>query len=114
MIMRKMINDKSLFLVFFVVGGNLFGGRSETETLEQVNETHQQTSKAEAILAYYARIIHHIEEKEFKAKKLKEIITELDFIFNTKINLSNQELVDRLIQLAMEYHQAQNSLRVNV
>jgi D-alanine-D-alanine ligase len=28
--------------------------------------------------------------------------------------LPNEELVDRLIQLAMEYHQAQNSLRVNV
>lgn len=40
-------------------------------TLEQVNKTHIQTTHAEKILAFYADLIHHIEQKEFSSTKLK-------------------------------------------
>lgn len=39
----------------------------------QVNETHQQTAQAEKILAYYAKLIQHIEEETFSTEKLKNL-----------------------------------------
>ena len=42
-------------------------------TLEKVNKTHIQTTHAEKILAFYADLIHHIEQKDFDAKKLKDL-----------------------------------------
>ena len=41
------------------------------KTLKQVGDTHQQTSHAEKILAYYARMIGHIEAETFESSKLK-------------------------------------------
>ena len=46
------------------------------KTLDQVNETHNRTSKAEKILAHYARIIQHIETKSFQCEKLKSLRAE--------------------------------------
>lgn len=43
------------------------------KTLEQVNHTHNQTTHAEKILAFYAKLIQHIEGKEFETPKLKKL-----------------------------------------
>ena len=42
-------------------------------TLERVNKTHIQTTHAEKILAFYADLIHHIENKEFSSEKLVQL-----------------------------------------
>lgn len=42
-------------------------------TLNQVNETHLQTTHAEKTLAYYAKLIAHIENHEFQSDLLKTL-----------------------------------------
>lgn len=42
-------------------------------TLDQVNHTHNRTAKAGDILSFYARLIEHIEEGEFRAPKLAKL-----------------------------------------
>lgn len=41
-------------------------------TLQQVNETHQQTTLADKALSHYAKLIRQIEQKEFQAALLQE------------------------------------------
>ncbi len=43
------------------------------KTHEKVSETHQRTSKAEKTLAYYSRMIGHIESGHFESQKLREL-----------------------------------------
>ena len=42
-------------------------------TLDDVNKTHIQTTHAEKILAFYADLIHHIEQQGFKSEKLETL-----------------------------------------
>ena len=42
-------------------------------TLKQVNQTHLQTTHAEKTLAYYAKLIAHIEGQTFQHQKLKQL-----------------------------------------
>ncbi len=42
-------------------------------TLDQVNLAHLQTTHAEKTLAFYARLIAHIEKEEFTSKKLQDL-----------------------------------------
>ncbi|MDF1863542.1 MAG: hypothetical protein P1U70_01840 [Saprospiraceae bacterium] len=43
------------------------------KTFEQVNQTHTQTTHAEKILSFYARLINHIETQDFESKKLADL-----------------------------------------
>lgn len=54
-----------LALLFFLPAGFML-----KKTLEQVNVTHLQTTHAEKTLAFYSRLIAHIEQEEFTSKKL--------------------------------------------
>ena len=55
-------------ILFFLPAGYIL-----KKTLNQVNETHEQTAKAEKILAHYAKLIGHIENQNFTSKKLKDL-----------------------------------------
>lgn len=43
------------------------------KTFEEVNRTHNQTTYAEKILSFYARLIAHIENREFQTQKLSDL-----------------------------------------
>ena len=47
-------------------------------TLDQVNQTHVQTTNAGKTLAYYAYLIQHLEDKHFQADKLQSLSSALD------------------------------------
>ncbi len=47
-------------------------------TLDQVNQTHVQTTNAGKTLAYYAYLIEHLEEKHFQSDKLQSLSSALD------------------------------------
>ena len=55
-----------LALLFFLPAGFIL-----KKTLDQVNLTHLQTTHAEKTLAFYSRLIAHIEQEEFTSKKLQ-------------------------------------------
>ena len=74
------------------------------QTLEQVNKTHLQTTHAEKTLAYYAKLIRHIEESSFSSAKL----TYLQAGFTQE-----QELASKQIK-KLSYIIAQLNLRYNV
>ncbi|HFC00283.1 MAG TPA: hypothetical protein ENJ53_05715 [Phaeodactylibacter sp.] len=57
-----------LAILFFVPAGIIL-----KKTLDDVNETHVRTTKAEKILAHYARLIEHIEKQKMTSKKLTEL-----------------------------------------
>jgi DNA mismatch repair ATPase MutS len=73
------------------------------KTLEQVGDTHQQTSKAEKILAYYARMIEHIESESFESPKLKELQS-LFFKNEQTASLSIKRLSYIIAQLNVRYN----------
>lgn len=58
------------FLLFLIPSAYIL-----RKTLDQVSDTHQRTAKAEKILAYYARMIEHIEKEAFESEKLKGLQT---------------------------------------
>lgn len=43
------------------------------KTVERVNKTHLRTTHAEKTLAFYAKLIAHVEPETFESKKLKQI-----------------------------------------
>ena len=47
-------------------------------TLEQVNQTHLQTTNAGKTLSYYAYLIEHLEDKHFQSDKLQTLSSALD------------------------------------
>jgi len=47
-------------------------------TLDQVNQTHIQTTNAGKTLAYYAYLIEHLEDKHFQSDKLQSLSSALD------------------------------------
>ncbi len=47
-------------------------------TLDQVNQTHLQTTNAGETLAYYAYLIEHLEDKHFQSDKLQSLSSALD------------------------------------
>ncbi len=47
-------------------------------TLDQVNQTHIQTTNAGETLAYYAYLIEHLEDKHFQSDKLQSLSSALD------------------------------------
>ena len=47
-------------------------------TIDQVNQTHVQTTNAGETLAYYAYLIEHLEEKHFQSDKLQSLSSALD------------------------------------
>ncbi len=47
-------------------------------TLNQVNQTHVQTTNAGKTLAYYAYLIEHLEDKHFQSDKLQSLSSALD------------------------------------
>ena len=47
-------------------------------TLNQVNQTHVQTTNAGETLAYYAYLIEHLEDKHFQSDKLQSLSSALD------------------------------------
>ena len=47
-------------------------------TLDQVNQTHVQTTNAGKTLAYYAYLIEHLEDKHFQSDKLQSLSSALD------------------------------------
>ena len=71
----------SIYLAIFVLPGIISiillipQGWILNKTLKQVNHTHQQTTHAEKVLAYYAKLIAHIETKEFETEKLQALKT---------------------------------------
>lgn len=55
----------SIALLFLLLPGWIL-----RKTLDQVNDTHRRTAKAEELLLVYARLIQHIEEGSFESKQL--------------------------------------------
>lgn len=58
------------------------------KTTMRVNETHIQTTHAEKVLAFYAKLIGHIEKGTFKSEKLKG----LQAIFIEKDTLASEQI----------------------
>ena len=72
-------------------------------TLERVNKTHLQTTHAEKILAFYADLIQHIEQKEFNSEKL--ISLKKTFLNNEKSASSSIRRLSYIIrQLNVRYN----------
>lgn len=61
-------------------------------TLDDVNQIHQQTSKAGETLAHYANLIQHIESKDFKSEQLTAL--------KSALATAGQNASERLKQLA--------------
>lgn len=72
-------------------------------TLDKVNDTHVQTAKAEKILAHYARLIQHIEGKDFSSKKLKDLQA-VFFVEDKKASTSVKKLSYIIQQLNVRYN----------
>lgn len=73
-------------------------------TLNDVNETHLQTTHAGKTLAYYANLIGHLEDKTFSAPKLLQLSDALD--------TDGKKASERLHRLSYIIHQL--NLRHNV
>lgn len=72
-------------------------------TLDRVNKTHVQTTHAEKILAFYADLIHHIEQKDFNSEKLTTL--KKAFLNNEKTASSNIRRLSYIIrQLNVRYN----------
>ncbi len=87
-----------VFLVFLIPSGYIL-----KKTLEQVNDTHQRTSNAEKILAYYAKMIDHIETETFSSQKLKDLRS-LFFTNNQKASKTINQLSYIISQLNVRYN----------
>ncbi len=72
-------------------------------TLDLVNQTHVQTTKAGKTLAYYAYLIEHLEDKHFQSDKLQSLSSALD--------TNAKKASDRLKRLSYIIHQL--NLRYN-
>ncbi|MEM6966706.1 MAG: hypothetical protein AAF573_18220 [Bacteroidota bacterium] len=72
-------------------------------TLDKVNETHTRTAKAEKILAHYARLMAHIEGKEFSSQKLKDLQS-VFFIGEKNASQAVQRLSYIIQQLNVRYN----------
>ncbi len=77
------------------------------KTLEQVSETHRLTSHAEKILAYYARMIEHIETETFESPKLKN----LQSLF-LKNNKSASKSINRLSYIISQLNVRYNAFAI--
>lgn len=86
------------FLLFLIPSGYIL-----RKTLEQVGETHQQTANAEKILAYYAKMIAHIEEESFESPKLQALRT-LFFNQDKKASRAINRLSYIISQLNLRYN----------
>ncbi|MFT5765283.1 MAG: hypothetical protein ACI8X3_002720 [Saprospiraceae bacterium] len=86
------------FLLFLIPSAYIL-----KKTLTQVGDTHQQTSHAEKILAYYARMIEHIETASFESPKLKELQA-LFFKNEQTASLSISRLSYIIAQLNVRYN----------
>ncbi|HFC01287.1 MAG TPA: hypothetical protein ENJ53_10825 [Phaeodactylibacter sp.] len=73
------------------------------KTIMAVNETHRQTFQAEKLLAYYANLIKHAEEENFKSEKLKNL--HAAFISN---NLQASKQLRKLSYLIGQLNTRQN------
>lgn len=72
-------------------------------TLQQVNETHLQTTHAEKTLAYYANLIAHIEGFSFNSPKLKKL--QSHFLSHEKrASVAIKELSYIIAQLNVRYN----------
>ena len=76
-------------------------------TLDQVNKTHIQTTHAEKILAFYADLIHHIEQKDFHSEKLKTL--KRTFLNNEK---SASESIRRLSYIIRQLNVRYNAFAI--
>lgn len=73
------------------------------KTLEQVNTAHVQTTHAEKILSKYARLMEHIEQREFESPKLQAL---------RNVFLAENQLASKRLK-RLSYLIAQLNLRYN-
>ncbi len=73
------------------------------KTVQKVNETHNQTSKADEMLANYALIIRHIENHHFDSEKLK-LLKQVFFSRNQSASKALKQLSYTISQLNVRYN----------
>ncbi|MFK8101844.1 MAG: hypothetical protein AB8G15_04950 [Saprospiraceae bacterium] len=72
-------------------------------TLDHINTIHHQTNQAGEILIFYAKLIEHIEQKDFSSEKLQQLKTGL----HTEGALASKQ-IDRLAYIITQLNKRNN------